>query len=390
VLGLPGVPATMALMLLARVPMTAMGMTLALHVVADLGRGYGAAGLVGTATTLGAAIGAPVVGRMIDRHGLRPVVAVCGTAGTAYWLSTPYLPYEILLVVALPAGMLIVPVASIARQVLTALVPPEHRRAAFSLDSISLESSYMIGPAVGIAVSTQVSSTAALTGIAAGCGLLTVMLWWRDPPLRGEDEEPGDRPPLRSWLSTRLTATLLVSVGALFCLSGTEVTTLAALRATGEVAWTGSVIAVMCLASAAGGIVHGAVRRSLSQSWLTALLNLLVLPVGLLGHPWWLLAFALVPTNLACAPTLSATAEEVSALAPPRARGEAMGLLDSATRLGLALGSPVVGFTIDRSTPAWGFVTAGLGGLAIAGTGLAARRLTRSRGLRNPVPGTAV
>jgi MFS family permease len=82
----------MALMLLARVPMTAMGMTLALHVVADLGHGYGAAGLVGTATTLGTAIGAPVVGRMIDRYGLRPVVAVCGTACTAFWLSTPYLP----------------------------------------------------------------------------------------------------------------------------------------------------------------------------------------------------------------------------------------------------------------------------------------------------------
>jgi MFS family permease len=373
VLALPGVPATMLLMFFARLPMTAMGITLTLHVVTDLGRGYGAAGLVGTTTTLGSALGAPLVGRMIDRHGLRPVVAACGVVTTAYWLSTPYLPYPALVAVALPAGALVVPVTALSRQVLTALVPVAHRRSAYALDSISLESSFMIGPAAGIAVATQVSTTTALTGIGVGFGAMTVALYWFNPPTRHDAEVAGERPPLRGWLTRPLAATLLVATAALFCLIGTELSTLAALRATGAVAWTGVVIALMCVASAAGGLVHGAVRRSLSQPVLMILLTLLVLPAGLFAQPWWLLGLALVPTNLACAPTLAAGAEQVGTLAPARVRGEAMGLLDSSTRLGMAIGSPVVGVVIDHSSAAWGFAAAGLGGLVIAAAGLGLR-----------------
>ena len=61
-------------------------------------------------------------------------------------------------------------------------------------------------------------------------------------------------------------------------------------------------------------------------------------------------------------------------IAPPRVRGEAMGLQDASTRLGLAIGSPVVGFAIDHSSPAWGFAAAGAGGLLIASIGLIWRR----------------
>jgi len=82
----------------------------------------------------------------------------------------------------------------------------------------------------------------------------------------------------------------------------------------------------------------------------------------------------LIPTNMMCAPTLAATTETTSRLAPPQVRGEAMGLQDAATRLGLALGSPVVGFAIDHSSPEWGFAAAGLGGLVIAAAGLLRRR----------------
>lgn len=380
VLALPGVRTSMLLMFFARLPMTAMGLTLTLHVVSDLGRGYGEAGLVGTATMLGSALGAPMVGRLIDRHGLRPVVAVCGLFSTAFWISTPYLPYLALLVIALPAGAFAVPAGSIARQVLAALVPAAQRRAAYSLDSISVESSFMIGPSAGIFVVTQVSSSVALTGIGVCFALAASALFVINPPIRSEDEtavHTGARPRVRSWLSGRMIATLLVATGALFTLIGIEVTTLAVLRANGEVDWTGLVVSLMCIASIAGGVVHGVVHRSLSQSKLMLLMGLLVIPVGLLDHPWWVLALMLVPTNLLCAPTLAATTESVSALAPVRVRGEAMGLQDSATRIGLAIGSPVVGFVIDHTAPAWGFAAAGVGGLAIAALGVIWLRLSK-------------
>lgn len=377
----------MLLMFFARLPMTAMGVTLTLHVVSDLGRGYGAAGLVGTATTAGSAIGAPLVGRLIDRYGLRPVVAVCGIASSLYWLGTPHLPYVGLLVIALPAGILTVPAGSIARQVLAALVPEGQRRTAYSMDTISVEASFMIGPAAGIFVTTQLSSGVALTGIGVAFALVAGAILWMNPPIRNEvetREHGGARPPMRTWCTGRLLGALLIAMGALFVLIGTEIAALAALRESGEVEWAGLVITVMCVASLVGGLVHGAVRRSLSQSTLSVLLAVLVIPVGLFGEPWWLLAIALIPMNLVCAPTLASTTETVSAAAPARVRGEAMGLQDSATRLGLAIGNPAVGFVMDQSSGTWGFAAAGVGGLVFVGAGMLVAR--RSTARSEPVP----
>ncbi len=377
VLSVPRVPSTMALMFLARLPMTMNGVLMTLYIVAGLGRGYGAAGLVGGGVTLGMALGAPMLGRCFDRYGLRPVVAVCGIGTTVFWIAAPHLPFETLAVVAVPAGMLSVPAGSLARQALATLVPPEQRRAAYSLDTISIEATFMVGPAAGIAAITAFSPMWTLTALGVLFGGTAFLIWLVDPPIRegaGQAAELGPRPPLRSWLTGRLVGTLLIAGGALFVLIGTELATLAALRANGELGVTGLVIVVMCTASITGGIVHGLVKRSLPQGVLMLLLALLVMPVGLADHPWWLLMLALIPTNLMCAPTLSATTETVTRLAPPRVRGEAMGLQDAFTRLGLAVGGPVVGFAIDHSSPEWGFVAAGLGGLAIASAGLLRRR----------------
>ncbi|MFE0021778.1 MFS transporter [Amycolatopsis sp. NPDC059021] len=364
----------MVLMFFARLPMTMMGVTLTMYVVSVLGRGYGAAGLVGAATTLGSALGAPLIGRLIDRFGLRPIVAVCGVSSTAFWFAAPHLSFTALVLVAFPAGLLAVPAGSLARQVLTALVPMTQRRSAYSLDTILVEASFMIGPAAGIAAITRFPATLTLSGIGVLFGATALLLWVTNPPIRNEDEQlpelAGSRPPLREWLSGQMVGTLFVAAGALFCLVGTEVATLAALRATGETSWTGLVIVVMCVASLVGGVIHGAVKRSLPQAALMFLLAVLVIPVGLADQPWWLLALVLIPTNVLCAPTLAATTETMGRLAPARVRGEAMGLQDASTRLGLAIGSPVVGFAIDHSSPAWGFAASGVGALMIAAIGL--------------------
>jgi MFS family permease len=67
-------------MFFARLPTTTMGILTTLYVVQELDGGYAQAGLVGSATLLGTALGAPLVGRMVDRYGMRPVLAFCGPA----------------------------------------------------------------------------------------------------------------------------------------------------------------------------------------------------------------------------------------------------------------------------------------------------------------------
>src|SRR5690242_4778158 len=110
ILALPGMRALVAVALPARVPVTAAGITLTLHVVLDLHRGYGAAGLVGAASTVGIALGSPLLGRLVDRRGLRLTVLVTTVAEGVFWAVSPALSYPALLVAAFVGGLVTLPV----------------------------------------------------------------------------------------------------------------------------------------------------------------------------------------------------------------------------------------------------------------------------------------
>lgn len=365
----------MLLLLVARIPLTAATMVITLHVVLGLHRGYGAAGLVGAAATVGIGVGAPLAGRCLDSYGLRPVLVVTTLVDAAFWLSGWVLSYAALALCAFVAGVLSLPVMTFGRQSLAALVPERDRRTAYSMDSISVEFAYAAGPALGVLLATAVSTPTAMMGVGGGLLLAGTLLYIANPPTR-EASASTIRPPRRAWLGAPMVGLLLTEFGAVFALAGTEVGVVAALRRAGEISFTGVVTIVMCLASAVGGAIYGGWHREYPPAVMMGLLGLLTLPVGLLAGTWWVLALALVPTNLLCAPTLSATNDRISRLAPAAARGEAMGLAASATTVGAALGSPLIGTTVDHTGVFWGFAVAGIGGVAIAAAAYLLQRRT--------------
>ncbi|MEU7997972.1 MFS transporter [Micromonospora sp. NPDC049060] len=367
-LALPGLRSLLLVSVLARVPLTATGVTLTFHVVLDLGRGYGAAGLVGAAITVGAAIGGPLLGRLVDRRGLRPVLVLTGIAEAVFWSTAPMLPYPVLLPAAFLAGSLALPIFSVIRQSIAAMVPPERRRPAYALDSMSVELSFMLGPALAVAAATAISPRVTLHLVGAGIVAAGVAFWVLNPPVRGGGEPAGPQPrvPRRSWLTPRLLAVLAVSAAGMLVLGGTDVAVVAVLRENGDVGWTGAVLAVWAVASLVGGFAYGAVTRSFPPLILMAALSLCTIPVGLGGAHWWLLCLALIPAGALCAPTIAATSDEVSRLVPASVRGEAMGLHGSAVTIGMAVGAPLAGAVIDASAPAWGFAVTGAVGALVA------------------------
>ena len=375
VLARPGVRAVLLTSLLARMPIISAPIVLTLHVVLDLDRGFSASGLVAGAFAIGSAIGSPQLGRAMDRVGLRPVLCLTTVVAGVFWLTAAHLPYWALVPAAFVGGLLPIPVYTITRQSLAALLPPEDRQAGFSLDSMAVELSFATAPAVAIVLMTQTSPTLTLWLLGVlivGAGIRLLII---DPPIHGR---PGDnltetaaagradvvRPPMRDWLNVDVAAVLLMAFATTFTVMGTDVAITAVMRSFDEVALIGPVFGVWCLASLVGGFVYGAGRR-IDPIVLLAVLAALCIPVALAPN-WWILLVAVIPTGLLCAPMLVTTTDEIVRRTPESVRGQALGLNGSALTVGNALGAPCIGLVVDHTQPRLGFVAIGLLGLALA------------------------
>ncbi|MEV1005423.1 MFS transporter [Nonomuraea sp. NPDC050202] len=386
VLAVPGMASLLGVSLLARAAITADVMALTMYVVLGLDMSYVAAGGVAAALTAGVALGGPLLGRMIDRRGLRTVLLVTVMVQVVFWLSVPILPYGILLGAAFAAGLLMVPAQPVTRQAIAAMTTAGQRRAAFALESVQGELSYIVGPAIVILCAAKMSPDVVAWGVGAAIAAGGAGIALLNPPLRAEDEADAGatgRPPRREWLGAGMIAVLTMAFGTTTLLSGVDLAIVATLEEAGQVSWAAVVVAVFGVASVAGGLIYGALPRPLPTWLLLGLLGLVTIPAGL-AHDWPWLCVAMVGAGLLTAPTLSTVADAVSRLAPASVRGEATGLQSSAQSAGFALGSPIVGVAIDVSVPAGGFAAAGLAGLAAALIGCLLSRRSPAR-TRSPI-----
>jgi MFS family permease len=363
VLAVPALRRLTAVAFLVRVPATATAITLTLHVVLQMGLGYAAAGLMVAASTVGMGVGAPLMGKLVDRRGLRTMLALTLAAAGVFWAPAPGLTYPVLLGAALVGGVLTTPVHAVIRQSMGVLAPAELRRTAYALDAMSVDLSYIIGPAVGTALALGLPHPWpmwVLGGLWVAAG---VALWLLDPATR-HDAEPG-RSTTGSWLSPALVAALIATFASVYLLIGTELAMVAILQRSGQAAMIPLVNGVWCVASIGGGFAYGALRRPLPLAGLVAALGAATLPVALAG-PWWVLALLLVPAGLLCAPSIAAGAGVVSALAPDHARGLVLGLHASSLTGGGALASSLTGVLIDRWAPGPAVLVVGTVGIGAA------------------------
>lgn len=386
VLATPGLRALTVVAFLARVPASASGIVMTLHVVLTLRLGYGAAGAVAAAYTVGMAVGAPVLGRLVDRRGLRTMLAFTLVATGAFWAVAPLLGLAALLGAGFGGGLLAVPVWSVIRQSVAAMVPEAQRRTAFALDSMSVEISYIVGPAVGTGLALWLSTGVAMWVVGAGWVLAGLLLALLDPPTRAEAAEtPDGTGPPRSWLTRRFGGALLGTAVAVFVVVGTELVIIASLQTRGQAAAIPLVTAVWSLASLAGGYVYGLLRRPVPFALLVAVLGLVTLPVAL-GGAWWSFALLLLPAGLLCAPSLAASADTVSGLTPEHARGLVTGLHGSAITVGAALTNPVTGVLIDRASPGVAVLVVGAAGIVAGGAVALLMRPRRAVVVGGPSP----
>lgn len=410
--------------MIARIPHSAAGVLLTLHIVLTLDQGYAAAGAAAAVMTIGIAVGAPWRGRRVDTVGLRRALIPSVASEAVIWSAVPHVSYEWLLPLVFVGGLLTLPIFSVVRQSLGILADGSQRRTAFALDAITTEVVFMIGPAAGAIVATSGHTMLGLTVVGVSTSLAGLFLMWFNPPTRSavetEDCEADrrhaaeaavlstapahmqeaaaelapagargsgarERVALRdkvahnfTWFTATVAAVFAVAAGAGMVLSGTDVGIVAALETGGHQGEIGIVFLFWCAASVVGGIVYGAMHRPVSPIVLLLGMAALTIPMGF-AHDTWTLALVSILPGLLCAPVLSAASEKVAELVDEDRRGEAMGWYGSALTGGVALGAPLAGVFIDGMGPSGGFVSVGVAGVALCLVGLLLQQRRRRR-----------
>ena len=367
----------------ARIPALAAPLVLTLFVVDELGGTYAQAGVVAAASTIGAGIGSPWRGRLIDRLGLRRAIVPSVVAVAVLYPLAALSTYTWLVPLAFLMGVFLIPIFSIVRLALSVMVPEEQRRTAFSADSIIAEMSFVVGPAVGALLVTQAGAGVALAAI-GGCEVVAGLIFLRLNPrtrsvaTRDDAEAHGGA---RAWVVVPVVFLFLISAGTMTALISTDLGIIAELRELDDVGAVGVVFGAWGISSLLGGLIYGALGFSIRPTWLLLALGLTTIPVGL-ADSVWSLAACIIPTGFLCAPTMTASAEWIAKLVPEERRGEAMGWQGTAFTLGGAAGSPAIGAAID-GVGAWGgFVVGGSISVAVALLSLGGQLVPRWR----PVP----
>lgn len=391
--------------IIGRMPMSMFGLGIVLLISAGTGR-YGIAGSVSASGSVGMAICAPQIARLVDRRGQRavllPLVTVfaLGVAGlvTAVELSAPLWTLFASGIVAGATMPVLGPMARARWSALLAGTPRLHT--AFSLESVADELCFVVGPALVTVLATEVYPAAGVGVAALLC--LAGTLWFAslrdtEPPLRPNSPERTVVPPAGTELVPAARRALLAApglavllpvylfLGAMFVTI--DLSTVAFASSFGLKPFAGLVLACYAAGSGTGGLWYGA-RHWHVPAWQRFAITLSVTVAGVCT--FWampslpVLATAIYLCGLTIAPTLIAGYSLLQAQALPGRTTEAMSWLSTGISVGVAAGSTAAGFILDAFGARWGYAFAACCGLLAVGTCLLGlRRLRRPAGAAN-------
>ena len=392
ILRTPHVARLMGTALLARAPLGIDGLALVLFVRGEYGS-YATAGLVAAMFAIGAALVAPLMGRLVDRLGARRILVPLAIAhacslGAVVAFGTQGASVAVLCAAALIAGCAIPPVGSVLRALWPALLDDrdELLTAAYALDAVLLEIAFIVGPifVAGVAAlaSPQLALVASVIFVTAGTLLFTATPMARAfSPAEDHAHDTGGR--LGALRSPGVRTLVMSTIPIGFCIGAAEVSFPAFGEYVGSRALAGPLLALWSLGSALGGLIYGANwhRIPISSAYLrtAALLPIVTLPLALPSTFAAMVPLAVL-AGLAIAPLLSAGNQLIGDVAPRGAVTEAFTWPLTALVAGVAGGNAVAGAIVQSHDWRVAFVAAAV----VGALGVVVATLRRST-LR-PVP----
>jgi MFS family permease len=379
-----------AVSILARVPLTMFSVAILVH-VEHLTGSFASAGAATGVYAVALGIGGPPLGRLVDRHGQRPVLLGSAAAAVALLAVTAALPVgaPLALVLALAGGIGLAtpPIGACLRTLLPALLPDAGAlRTAYAFDASASELTWVTGPPLALGLGAVWSTGAALA--LGGLALLAATVAFAAQPASRDWRPPAEAPSepggsLRS-PAMRTLVIVLLAVGVLF--GAVEVAVTAAAETLGG---STAAAAPMLALWGAGSLLGGVLATRLGGGPTTATGLALILAALTAGHLALVaaagsavaLAAVLCLAGAAIAPTYAAVYAMVDLAAPAGTITEAFAWLATAVGFGAAAGAATAGSLTDHAGPTAAFVLAGTAGAAA----LLATML-RSRSLALPGP----
>lgn len=362
-------PALVVGSLLGRLPYGMSSLSLVLFLVAQTGS-FAAAGAVAASAALAAGLGAPLLGRVIDRRGQTTVLLAAAAVHTVGLLAIVAVgradaPVAVLAVLAAVSGAATPPLSPCLRTLWPVLLGDQSAvRTALALDALVIEAVFIGGP-LAVAVIVTIASPAAGLLVAAALALAGTLLFARQPPSRewrgsarrGRGPSPLVAPGIR---------TLLIGAcGVGIVLGALEVALPAFGAEQGEPGIAGVALAAIAAGSAVGGLTYGARTGGIAagpgatsaggtkdvRPVYLVLIAALPLAAALLLLADSVLALLLLAplAGLAIAPLTAAENELAGTVAPPGTVTEAYAWMLTALVGGVAAGNALAGALVEGS-----------------------------------------
>jgi MFS family permease len=347
----PHVLSLTAASVVARLPVGMVGIGLVIFVHARSGS-FGTAGVAAGAYTIGLALTAPLLGRLVDRHGPRPVLppaALLSSAAIAGLVAFADADVDTAPVIALAAiaGAAMPPVGGLLRHLWPDVVDPDLLVNAYVVDSILIEVSFVVGPLLtGLLAATAGPASALLA--AAALGFVGAIWFVASPLLRNFEPAPAHQHTRAGALASptiRLLVLTGIPVGSTF--GALDVALSAFGAAHGSTALGGPFAASLAVGSALGALVYGSAPQRFGTPSQTVIRLAIFQPLVCLPL---LLAPAVAPMLLLgvlagtfIAPTITARTQIARLTMPPGTGTEVFTWLSLSMMVGASAGSALAG-----------------------------------------------
>lgn len=385
VLARPGALAFSAAGVVARLPISMVGIGIVLA-VSSLYDSYAMAGRVSAVFVVASSLTAPLIARLVDRHGqarvMRVALATCGTGLVGLIAALlAHAPEPVLWAAAVVAGIS-GQFGSLVRARWSHLLQGDAKalHTAYSLEAALDEVVFIVGPAAATILATGVTPTAGLVvplvaTVVGGTWFLSQRRT-EPPPVPHHGSGGGSLVAVPGML---VLVVVFLAMGAIF--GATDVATVAFAEEADRKSAAGLILAVFAAGSMVSGLLYGA-RHWVRPLWVRFGIGMVALAAGVslfvVVQSLWALAAVMFVTGFAIAPTLINGNGLVQELVPARRLTEGLTWVGTSLGVGVSIGSSIAGARIDAEGSHGGFVVVVVAGACAAVATVASLRTLRA------------